>query len=381
MASAMDEPRLRIAYLLSWSRPGREASHAQSIQTAAALSRQGHEVTLVMPQRPGDPLITVDAINAFYHAQGDFAVAPRHSRWVSENFAASSLWLRRAFQMPTIQDNDVLLSRMPMLQILGGRSPIPFAFDHYRRWPDDIPSIRPLVRRTAASPQCLGLILHSRLAADSYLRAGVAPDKILVAYNGTEMAPTGGPADIPRDRPIAVYAGRLSGDKGLDQLLELARLRPEILFVLVGSEGEGPIERSARRIANVRIVPWQTPDALGAWLGAADVLLIPASRAPLERHRNSVLPIKLFSYLAAGRPILAPQAPDTAELLEHEGNAILVAPDEPIAAAEGLDRILNDSALAARLGERARKLADDLSWDARAARITRFLAARLRPTE
>jgi glycosyltransferase involved in cell wall biosynthesis len=149
------------------------------------------------------------------------------------------------------------------------------------------------------------------------------------------------------------------------------------LFLLIGSEGEGPIEAAAARLANVRVVPWQAPADLPAWLYAADALLIPPSRAPLEQYRNCVLPLKLFSYLAAGRPILAPQAPDTAELLSDGENALLVPPGDPEAAAAALDR-LRDPDLAARLGANALGHAGDLTWDHRAERIAAFLEARLR---
>ena len=169
----------------------------------------------------------------------------------------------------------------------------------------------------------------------------------------------------------------MNAEKGLDQLLALAVLRPEILFVLVGSEGEGPIEAAAAGRANVRIVGWQAPAGLPAWLSAADVLLIPPSRAPLDRFRNCVLPLKLFSYLAASRPILAPVAPDTAELLRDGENAVLVPPDKPEAAAAALDRILGDPAFAARLGAAALEQARALTWDRRAKAIKAFLEARL----
>jgi glycosyltransferase involved in cell wall biosynthesis len=90
-----------------------------------------------------------------------------------------------------------------------------------------------------------------------------------------------------------------------------------------------------------------------------------------------VLPLKLFSYLAAGRPILAPAAPDTAELLEDGGNALLVPPGEPEAAAAALDRILGDAKLADRLSAGALASARDLTWDRRAEKIHFFLEERL----
>jgi len=296
------------------------------------------------------------------------------------------MWLRQVFRDPELGGADLLYSRIPAMLGLGQRAPLPFATEQYRPWPDTMPAIRPLVRRTARHRNCLGLILHSHYAAGAYRRAGVTEEKILVAHNGanphlSDSAPGKSEArallGLPAGRPIALYAGRINEQKGLDQILALAALRPDVLFVLVGSEGQGAIETEAGRRANVRTVSWQEPAALPLWLHAADLLLVPPSRAPLDQFKNCVLPIKLFSYLAAGRPILAPEAPDTAELLVDGGNALLVAPGEPEAAARALDRIIGDSKLADRLSAGALASARDLTWDRRAERIQAFLDRRL----
>src|SRR5205085_7555964 len=232
---------------------------------------------------------------------------------------------------------------------------------------------------------CLGFVIHSAYAAGAYKRAGVPPEKLLVAHNGAETRLIGRPGDkgaarqllgLDPDRFTAIYAGRVNAQKGLDAVLTLADLRPDALFLLVGSEGEGAVEVEARSRPNVRIVPWQEPAELPHWLDAADVLLIPPSQAPLEQFRNCVLPLKLFAYLAAGRPILAPAAPDTAELLQDGENALLVPPGDPVAAAAALDR-LRDPGLAARLGAAAYTRSGELTWDRRAEKIEAFLARRL----
>jgi len=372
---------MRLLYPLLWSRPDRKADRAQSVSTAAALARRGVEVTLMLPRGPGDAPLTADALRDYFAVAGDFRIVQRPSRWAGEALGRTLMWLRQVFRDPLLAEADLLYSRIPAMLGIGGRSLIPFAGDHYRPWPDDWPWIRPLVRRTARHPLCLGLILHSHYAAEAYRRAGVPGDRMLVAHNGADPQPgrAAGRLELglPEGRRIALYAGRLNARKGLDQLLALADLRPEVLFVLVGSEGEGPIEAEAARRANVRIVPWQGPAELPAWLAAADALLIPPSRAPLERFRTCVLPIKTFAYLAAGRPILAPVAPDTAELLVDGENALLVPPGRPELAAHALDRLLGEPGLAARLSAGALARAGGLSWDGRAERIQDFLEERL----
>ncbi|HST37161.1 MAG TPA: glycosyltransferase [Allosphingosinicella sp.] len=373
---------MRLVYPLLWSRPDRKACRAQTMATAAALARRGVEVTMLMPRCADDPALSAADLRAYFEVVGEFRLLQRPSRWAGESALGQLLWLRQVFRDPALADADMLYSRIPAMLAIGGRAPLPFATDHYRPWPDDLPAIRPLIRRTARSPHCVGLILHSSYAAESYRRAGVDPAKLLVAHNGAGPMPDapGARPELPADRPIALYAGRINAAKGLDELLRLASLRPDILFVLVGSEGDGPVEAEAAGHANVRIVPWQAPGALPAWLAAADVLLIPPSRAPLEQFRNCVLPLKLFAYLAAGKPILAPAAPDTAELLEDGENALLVPPGRPDLASAGLDRILDEPGLAARLARGALRSAEALTWDNRAEKIETFLAEGFKAT-
>ena len=184
-------------------------------------------------------------------------------------------------------------------------------------------------------------------------------------------------AQRPAQRFTVVYSGRMNARKGLEILLAAADQAPEIGFVLIGSEGEGPVERAARAHPNVTIVPWLKFRELAPWLYAADVLIVPPSLAPLERHGNTVLPIKLFLYLAAGRVLLAPRAPDTAELLHDRENAALVAPGDVAGTVATLRGIAADPGRARVLSAGALATAQHLTWDARAARIADFLAARL----
>ncbi|TFI58609.1 glycosyltransferase [Sphingomonas parva] len=374
---------MRIAYPLLWARPSRAACQEQTINTVAALARGGADITLIAPQGRGDPDLSADDLRRWFDVRGDFALVQRPSRWAGERLLLSLLWLRQVFEDPEVRNADCLYSRIPAMLAMGARSPRPFATDHYRAWPDELPALRPLFRRTARHPSCLGLILHSHYAAESYRRSDVPDTKLLVAHNGVDpermrAVPARDAAraalGLPMKRPIAVYAGRVNARKGLDQLLALADLRPSWLFLLVGAEDRQAL---ARARPNVRLVPWQAPAALPPYLGAGDVLLVPAASAPLRRHRTTVLPIKIFAYLAAARPILAPRAPDTAELLADGDTALLVEPDRPEEAAAGLDRLLADPALAARLAAGAAARATGLSWDARAARIAEFLEARL----
>src|SRR5690349_5046624 len=155
---------MRILYPLMWSRPDRKACRQQTMSTVAALARRGHDVTLLMPRGRGDPAQSAEALRSYFGVDGDFRLVQRPSRWAGEALARTLLWLRQVFRDPVLDGTDLIYSRIPAMLGMGGRSPLPFAVDHYRPWPDDLPIIRPLLRRTARDPKCLGLILHSDYA-------------------------------------------------------------------------------------------------------------------------------------------------------------------------------------------------------------------------
>lgn len=259
-------------------------------------------------------------------------------------------------------------------------------FDHYRPWPDQIPPLRRWLYRLMNHPRFILNICHSDYTRRKYLELGVPDAKLRCIHNGFEpgrldATPSAEAArqalSIPADARTIVYTGRVNQRKGLEVVIEAARLLPDRLFILVGSYGEGPIEEMARPLPNVRIIPFQPPETLGQYVAAADVLLIPPSLQPLTRFGSTVLPLKLFFYMASGRPILAGNTPDVREILCHEGNAYLCPPDSPQALATALRHLTSDPALCARLAEAALAESRTLTWEARAGRIMTAISERL----
>jgi len=88
-----------------------------------------------------------------------------------------------------------------------------------------------------------------------------------------------------------------------------------------------------------------------------------------------VLPLKLFFYLGSGRPILAGNTPDVAEVLKHGETAYLCPPDNLDALVEGLQRLTTAPELAARLAANAAAASHHFTWAARAAKIAAIIAA------
>ena len=309
------------------------------------------------------------------------ARAPLRPAWLRHLLCGLGLPLRRAFR-----EADLVYTRnlwVAWVALLFGQR---VAFDHYRPWPAQIPPLQFLIHRLLGHRNFVVNICHSDYTRERYRGIGVAEDRLRCVRNGFDPARLQSPVavgDAKRllgldpGRRTVVYTGRLNHKKGLALVVEAARLRPDHLFLLVGSHGDGPIEALARGVENVRVVGWQPAEALGRYIFAADVLLIPPSWKPLAEFGSTVLPLKLFLYMASGRPILAGDTPDIREVLRHDDNAVLCRPDDAAALAGALGSLARDPARAARLASAAQHDSRTYTWNARAHTIADILAARL----
>jgi glycosyltransferase involved in cell wall biosynthesis len=105
-------------------------------------------------------------------------------------------------------------------------------------------------------------------------------------------------------------------------------------------------------------------DRVPSFVAAFDIAVQPAATSYAS-------PLKLFEYLAAGCPIIAPRQPNVAEVLTDEVNALLFAPDEPQALANALERLVADPVLRERLGSAARATVKErgFTWLCNAERV------------
>jgi glycosyltransferase involved in cell wall biosynthesis len=287
---------------------------------------------------------------------------------------------------PEFREADLVYTRnlwVAWMAVLFGQQ---VAFDHYRPWPAQIPPLQWWIYRLMSRSRFLINICHSEFTRRDYLNLGIAKDKLRCVHNGYEpervqpnvsIAAAKLALGISTDTSTVVYTGRLNHKKGLELVIEAARRLPNILFMLVGARGAGAVEAVARSLANIRVVDWQPAATLAQYISAADVLLIPPSWKPLATFGSTVLPLKLFLYMASGRAILAGDTPDIREVLRDRDNALLCRVDCVESLVMGLTVLTTDRALAARLAATALADSADYTWGARAHRIIEILHARL----
>jgi len=170
------------------------------------------------------------------------------------------------------------------------------------------------------------------------------------------------------------YAGHLYPWKGVDLVIEAVTALQDTRALIVGGHPQEPdLARvqalviqldCASRVTFTGLVP---PTEVAARLRETDVLVLPNPASAMSRAFIS--PLKLFEYMAAGRPIVASDLPSIREVLTHERNALLVAPGNPPALTAAIRRLKDDRALGARLATQALEDVSEYTWAKRAERL------------
>jgi glycosyltransferase involved in cell wall biosynthesis len=192
--------------------------------------------------------------------------------------------------------------------------------------------------------------------------AGVDKRDVLVAPPGTDTRLIK-PGPWPEVPTVGMVSGA-SPRRGIEDLIEACRrLRPDIAglrlrLVLVGTTDEGRSYLEALRASvaeeewiSIENVPYQK---LSPLLAETTVLVLPQ---PSGAYFDVALPMKLFDYFAAGRPIVTTPRTATAERVVQHGAGLVTRGDEPDDLAATVGRVLREGGLGRRLGAAGRAAA------------------------
>ena len=171
---------------------------------------------------------------------------------------------------------------------------------------------------------------------------GLGIDHVRVIPNGVEIPPF---VREPVSPPEVLFAGRLSREKGILELVEAAR---EINLVVAG---DGPLRSQVP--GALGFVPHRE---LGELYERAAVVACPSHREGFN--------VVCAEAMAYGRPVAAGAVGGLLDLVVDEETGLLVPPRDVGALRAALERLLGDDELCKRLGAAARERArTHFSWD------------------
>jgi glycosyltransferase involved in cell wall biosynthesis len=386
---------VRILYFADIRFPLERANGIQTIETCHALAVRGHDVSLAVrpdthtPAR--DPLVYYGlAPNPRLHIERAPVAGPAAARRAGYMAFAAGRALGRT-RTDVIVTRDLGVASMLIRIPRGMRAPLVYESHGYS---PDVAAALPELVATAPAPSAAKLRRLARRearvwhGAEGYvtITTGLAEElarrhgprrTLAVIADGVRLAHNAERSDESHEQrpdtrpPVVAYAGHLYAWKGVDVLLHALALVPEAHGLIVGGHSAEPdLARVQALAAQLRIANRVTftglvePSRVSALLRTATVLTLPNPASAISTRFTS--PLKLFEYMAAGRPIVASDLPSIREVLHDNVDALLVPPGDADALATAIRRLLSDRALRDRLAAAALRAVPEYGWDRRA---------------
>jgi glycosyltransferase involved in cell wall biosynthesis len=175
---------------------------------------------------------------------------------------------------------------------------------------------------------------------------GFPSDRLIRIYNGSRPEQVGiQPAGWNDPRLKVLFVGRFDRQKGLDVLLEAARLAPDQICVRCAGTSVVGGGAAVSLPDNVEALGWLNETQVAAQFASADVVAIPS--------RWEGFGLAAIEAMRAGVPVVASRVGGLPEVLEDGVTGRLVPPDDPIAL---LAALTSDNAAArARMGAAGRQ--------------------------
>ncbi|HWZ54172.1 MAG TPA: glycosyltransferase family 4 protein [Candidatus Acidoferrales bacterium] len=366
--------------------PDTSATAKMAALVAETLAER-HQVTVLAGRPSYDPdeyypfeFLRSDSRNNVAVERVGSTTFPRHEmrRRVSNYLSYLALAVPRAL---AIRPDVVLAMTDPPVAGIAGAfiarmSARPFVYNIRDMYPDmaiggDIVRANSLVARweqmhRRALREAARVIVLGDDMRDRILAKGVAPERVVVVRDGSSpsgpLPDPGHPAvkEVRCGFPFVVlHAGNLGFYGAWSTLLQAAEiLRDEntgLVFIGDGANRKA-MQSSVNGSPNVRFLPFRPASEIPHVMAAGDLHIITVKRG-LE---GVVVPSKLFSTLAAGRPVLvvAPSECDASRIVRESGCGITADPDDPNSVAAGIRELRDNPRRLAEMGRRARETSE-----------------------
>lgn len=370
---------MRLVYIANLRLPTEKAYGVQIAKMCEAFADIGQEVRLLHPYRK-NPNIKQDLFS-YYSIKNNFSnkvVAVKDFylpgfldkiSFVIKNYLSAKALVREALK----EGADIYYTRDERTAYILNKKDKNVVFECHR-FSNNKKHLYPRFKKIVAISQGLKYDLE---------KCGVKNSSILVASDGVDLKEFNistpkeearKSLELPQDKKIIMYTGHLFEWKGADTLLRVAQTTEDnILFVFVGGTDRdvSDFKKRAERLGNVLVLGHKPHKDIPTYLKAADILVLPNS-AKEEISSLYTSPLKLFEYMASGRPIVASDLPSIREVLGDQ-NSVLFKPDDPASLADGITKILDSTVFAESLARKAFEDVQGYTWQKRAQKIIDFV--------
>lgn len=369
---------MKIAYIATSSIPSSTANSIQVVKVCEALNNTGHEPHLIIPGR-GE--IDWSTFTHQYGVSNQFAIHRVPSRKHFKRFDFMVGALMKAQQLHV----DLVYTRLPWVAVLAQIRLMPVILELH-----DLPAGKfgkPLFKRYIHSRSKKLTVLITRglqTVIEKRYKIQILDKDLIISPDGVDDERY---LDLPDARTArrelglkegltAVYSGGFYKGRGLELLLELAKVNPKCQFLWVGGKSEAVKEWQSiidgLKLENIKLTGFIPNSLLPLYQAAADILLMPFGKVVAGSSGGNTAevcsPLKMFEYMAAGRAILTSDLPVLREVL-NETNAFFYAIEDFNDLKLKFSQLTTDAGLRERLARQAKIDVSQYSWKKRMEKI------------
>lgn len=398
-------PFPRVCMLLESYYPVVGGMETQARNVAGSLAARGAQVFLVT-RRPRADLAREEAVDGIPVVRVGPLGASSRLRWALCLTCLPTLWRRRraydlifvpglrALGLPAVIMSRLLGKRCVLKAESSGELSGAFftgGFEKAKMKPGAWPA-RLLVRlRNAVLTRADAFMSLSSEQTEEFTGVGVPMDRIAVvpqSVNVDRFHPIGPEEkaalrvrlNLPANHKIVIFTGRLVSYKGVPRLLnvweKLAAARPDITLLLVGAGGVDIFncEDEARRFVRERGLEGRVRftgavNNVDEYLQAADLYAFPTE--------NEAFPLALLEAMACGLAAVTTTTGGLKDIVADDDNGLLMRAGNEDDLRRGLERLLDDDALRARIAAAAYRTVQERYTLARVTDLTLALFQRV----
>jgi glycosyltransferase involved in cell wall biosynthesis len=378
----MANKSLSLVYLENMRLPTEKAHGIQIMKMCEAFAQAGIKTTLAIPS------FNKNAEDAFeyYGVPKIFSISHRYKTPNFKRLNAFSFILRTVIFFLSFlfskdwQGADIIFTRDLNIAFLSAFWKIPFVWEVHQDFYN--------FRANYAIKRSIAALFISNGLKEKFISHGVKDknklyvfpdavdlDRIIAVKDKNEPRKSAG---LPADVPIILYSGHLYEWKGAHILAEAAPfVQSKVIFVFVGGTEEDVAIFRGKYGKNPRlkILGHKPYSEMPKYKQSADILVIPNS-ARFEISKFYTSPLKLFSAIASGLPVIASDLPSLREIVD-EKMVFFVPPDEPEKLAQMIDYVVQHPMEAKNKSLAALNEAKKYTWDARGRGIREMILSHL----
>lgn len=361
---------MKIIYIANSPMPSRSANSIHVMKMCEALTKNGSEVLLLIPMELKTMFSKID-IFSFYEIYPKFKI----KRIFTLPGKGMLLFYLLASVYSIFKKIDFIYTRQIEAATMASITHIKFILEMHSDLIDRLDKF--LFKKILNSKYFLKLILISNNLKVRFDKYGFDDKKVKVLPDAVDIDIFSNKKVISNKRIRIGYGGHLFKGRGIEIIEALASSMPDLDFYLWGGTEDliNYWKNRTKNIKNIYFKGFVKSNILAEGLADCNILVMPYQKevAVFGNKGNTaqwMSPMKMFEYMATGRPIVASDLSALREILKNDYNAILVSCDGIKEWESAIKRLASNPEFAKIVGDNARKdVLKKYTWDKRVREI------------